>query len=73
MGQWFGGMVPGMETLAQIVNSILSLALITVLFAMIFKFLPDAKIAWHDVWIGAFITAVLFTVGKVALDRKSVV
>ena len=68
VGQWFGGMVPGMETLAQIVNSILSLALITVLFAMIFKFLPDAKIAWHDVWIGAFITAVLFTVGKLVLE-----
>ena len=67
VGQWFGGMVPGMETLAQIVNSILSLALITVLFAMIFKFLPDAKVAWHDVWIGAFITAVLFTVGKLVL------
>jgi membrane protein len=33
----------------------------------IFKFLPDAKIAWHDVWIGAFITAVLFAVGKFAL------
>ena len=61
-------MVPGMETLAQIVNSILSLALITVLFAMIFKFLPDAKVAWHDVWIGAFITAVLFTVGKLVLE-----
>ena len=67
VGQWFGGMVPGMETLAQIVNSILSLALITVLFAMIFKFLPDPKVAWHDVWIGAFITAVLFTVGKLVL------
>ena len=49
-------------------NSILSLALITVLFAMIFKFLPDAKVAWHDVWIGAFITAVLFTVGKLVLE-----
>jgi len=67
VGQWFGGMVPGMETLAQIVNSILSLALITVLFAMIFKFLPDPKVAWHDVWIGAFITAVLFTVWKLVL------
>ena len=67
VGQWFGGMVPGMETLAQIVNSILSLALITVLFAIIFKFLPDAKVAWHDVWIGAFITAVLFMVGKLVL------
>ena len=67
VAQWFGGMIPGMETLAQILNFVLSLALITMLFAMIFKFLPDAKIAWHDVWIGAFITAALFTMGKFAL------
>ena len=67
VGHWFGGMVPGMETLVQILNLVLSLALITLLFAMIFKFLPDAKIAWHDVWIGAFITAALFTAGKFAL------
>ena len=67
MGEWFSGMVPGMEPLAHIVNLVLSLALITLLFAMIFKFLPDAKIAWHDVWIGAFITALLFIVGKFAL------
>jgi membrane protein len=67
VAEWFGGMFPGMEILTQIVNSVLSLVLITLLFAMIFKFLPDAKIAWHDVWIGAFITAVLFTIGKFAL------
>ena len=67
VGQWFGGMGPGMEALSQILNSVLSLVVITLLFAMVFKFLPDAKIAWHDVWIGAFITAVLFTVGKFAL------
>jgi membrane protein len=67
VAKWFGGMFPGMETLAHIVNFALSLGLITLLFAMIFKFLPDAKIAWHDVWIGAFLTAVLFTVGKFAL------
>ena len=48
-------------------NLVLSLALITLLFTMIFKFLPDAKIAWHDVRIGAFITALLFIVGKFAL------
>jgi membrane protein len=65
--QWFGGMIPGMEILAHILNFVLSLALTTLLFAMIFKFLPDAEIAWRDVWIGAFITAVLFTVGKFAL------
>ena len=67
VAQWFGGMLPAMETLAQILNFVVSLAVITLLFAMIFKFLPDAKIAWHDVWIGAFITALLFTVGKLAL------
>ena len=67
LAQWFGGIFPGMEALAQVLNFVLSLALITLLFAMIFKFLPDAKIAWHDVWIGAFITAMLFTVGKFAL------
>ena len=68
VGQWFGGMFSGMETLAQILNFVFSLVLITLLFAMIFKFLPEAKIAWHDVWIGAFITAALFTVGKFALE-----
>jgi membrane protein len=47
VAKWFGGMFPGMETLAHLVNFVLSLALITVLFAMIFKFLPDARIAWH--------------------------
>jgi membrane protein len=60
-------MIPGMEALVQSLNSILSVAVITLLFAMLFKFLPDARIAWHDVWIGAFITAALFTVGKFAL------
>ena len=67
VGHRFGDMVPGMEALAQILNSIFSLAVITLLFAMIFKFLPDARIAWHDVWIGAFITAALFTLGKFGL------
>ena len=67
MAGWIEGLMPGSETLAQILNIVLSLAIITLLFAMIFKFLPDAKIAWRDVWIGAFLTAVLFTIGKFAL------
>ena len=67
LGQQFGSMIPRMEALVQSLNSILSVAGITLLFAMLFKFLPDARIAWHDVWIGAFITAALFTVGKFAL------
>jgi membrane protein len=64
IGTWFGGFVPGVEMLIQILNAILSLAIITLLFAMIFKFLPDVEIAWRDVWIGALITAALFTAGK---------
>ena len=67
MAGWIGGLMPGSESLAQILNIVLSLAMITLLFAMIFKFLPDAKVAWRDVWIGAFLTALLFTIGKFAL------
>jgi uncharacterized BrkB/YihY/UPF0761 family membrane protein len=52
VGQRFGEMVPGMEALIQVLNTILSLGVITLHFAMMFKLLPDAKIAWHDVWIG---------------------
>jgi membrane protein len=67
MAEWLGGLMPGSETLAQVLNIVISLAMITLLFATIFKFLPDAKIAWRDVWIGAFLTALLFTIGKFAL------
>jgi membrane protein len=45
-------------------NFIISFGVITVLFAMMFKLLPDARIAWSDVWVGAAITALLFTLGK---------
>ena len=51
----------------KVVNFVFSLALITLLFAMMFKILPDAKIKWHLVWIGAFVTATLFVIGKSAL------
>ncbi len=67
VADWVGGLMPGSETLAQILNVVFSLVMITLLFAMIYKFLPDAKIAWRDVWIGAFLTALLFTIGKFAL------
>ncbi|MEA3207471.1 MAG: rane protein [Chthoniobacter sp.] len=67
VGKWMGGVLPGGEAMTQVLNFALSLAVITALFAMIFKMLPDAKIAWHDVWIGAFITALLFVIGKSVL------
>lgn len=50
--------------LMQLANVAVSLAVITVLFALMFKVLPDAEIAWRDVFVGGFVTAILFTLGK---------
>lgn len=50
--------------LFQILNLVLSLIVITLLFAMIYKFLPDAVIRWRDVWAGSLFTAILFTLGR---------
>ena len=60
-GEAVGGLPPGVM---QALNLVVSLGVVTVLFALMFKVLPDAEIAWRDVWVGAFVTAVLFTVGK---------
>ncbi len=64
---FMGGRVPGFYYLAQLLNLVLSLSIQTVLFAMMYKFLPDVKLAWRDVWVGAFVTSVLFTLGKFLL------
>jgi membrane protein len=56
--------LPLSEVIAHVLNFALSFGVITLLFAMIFKFLPDAKVRWRNVWIGALGTALLFTVGK---------
>ena len=58
---------PGGLTIAVSVYLLFDFAVVTVLFAMIFKFLPDAKIQWRDVWIGAAMTALFFGIGKWAL------
>jgi len=50
-----------------LVNFILSLTILAVLFALMFKFFPDAKIKWRHVWIGALVTALLFEIGKFSL------
>jgi membrane protein len=63
-GQAFSSWVPGPDVVGQAVASLMSFAVITLLFAMIFKLLPKAKVAWSDVWTGAVVTAVLFTIGK---------
>jgi membrane protein len=67
LGQFFGGLLPGAEVLWHAVDFVVSLAVTTALFAAIYKVLPDAEIAWGDVWVGAAVTAVLFALGKVAI------
>ena len=66
-GKWFGELLPLPETVLQFMNFAMSFVIITGLFALIFKILPDAKVAWRDVWIGAVLTSALFTIGKFAL------
>jgi membrane protein len=65
--QWISSFTPGMEAAGHVLNALLSFAVITVLFSLMFKLLPDAVIAWKDVWLGAAITAALFTLGKFIL------
>lgn len=66
-GAWAGGLMPGWETLLQVLNLAVSLAILTVLFAMIFKLMPSTAVGWRDVWVGAFVTAILFEVGKLLI------
>ena len=54
--------------LAYTIDSIMSIGIISLLFALIFRYLPDAKIQWKTVWIGALLTAVLFVIGKLLLS-----
>jgi membrane protein len=61
------GLFPGSALVWQAADLLISLGVITLLFAMIFRFLPDVDIAWRDVWLGAFVTALLFTLGKWAI------
>jgi membrane protein len=53
--------------LLEVINTVISLAVITALFAALFKVMPDAKITWRSVWVGAAVTAVLFVLGKFAI------
>ncbi|MBV8376256.1 MAG: YihY/virulence factor BrkB family protein [Verrucomicrobia bacterium] len=61
------GVMPGGHYVGLGVFYVFDLAIIVFLFAMIFRFLPDVKISWRDVWHGAVLTAVLFVIGKFML------
>ena len=57
-------LLPGFDPIWQLLNIGVSFAFVTLLFALIYKYLPDVEIRWKDVWVGAIITALLFTLGK---------
>jgi membrane protein len=65
--KWAAGVLPGPPWIAAAGGIIVSFLVTASLFAMIFKIVPDAEIAWKDVWAGAFVTAFLFALGKYAL------
>jgi len=67
IGARFSTLLPGGEMLWQAVNFVFSLSVVTALFALIFKYIPDAEVRWQDVWLGALVTALLFSVGKFLL------
>ena len=60
---WFGHAFPYGQFWPQLANVSISFASMTMLFAMIYKLMPTAKVAWQDVWLGALVTAMLFSVG----------
>ncbi len=76
MGSFAQEYLPGGEAPWHIAQMIVSFAVVTVLFAMMFRYLPDVRIEWKDVWFGAIFTGALFVVGKFALGlwlgKKSV-
>lgn len=64
LGRWWSPFFGAWETVAQIITGIVSFGITMLAFAMIYKIMPRVKIDWRDVWIGAGVTAFLFTVGK---------
>lgn len=68
VGGMLGRMMPGVgEVLLHVLNFAVSFGVITLLFAAMFKIVPDAQVAWKDVWVGAVVTSVLFMIGKSAI------
>lgn len=60
--------VPVSALVAESMESLMSLALVSLLFATIFKVLPDVLLGWRDVWVGAVVTALLFTLGRYGIS-----
>jgi membrane protein len=61
------GLLPEYELIMQIVSYIVTFGIVTLIFALIFKYVPDAEIGWRDVWLGAAVTGFLFLAGQIAI------
>jgi membrane protein len=66
-GKFFGGMLPIPEVVLHLANALISLLALTILFALLYKVIPEVKIEWRDVWIGAAVTSALFSLGKLVI------
>jgi len=66
-GKWWGGVFGDVEWLFHVLDFVVSIGVVTVMFALMYKILPRVDIVWRDVWIGAVVTALLFTIGKFAV------
>ncbi|HYD57463.1 MAG TPA: YihY/virulence factor BrkB family protein [Burkholderiales bacterium] len=64
LGKWSGGLFGAWEAVAHVFDLVMSFGLLTVAFAVIYKFMPSTHIPWRDVWVGAAVTSLLFAVGK---------
>lgn len=67
LGRWWGPAFQNWELAAQAINLLLGFGMTTIVFAMIYKIMPSVKIDWRDVWIGAAVTALLFSAGKLLI------
>jgi membrane protein len=64
LGGFFAHLLPAPPAMLEVANFVISFCVITFLFGMIFKLLPDVRVVWRDVWLGAALTSLLFTAGK---------
>jgi membrane protein len=68
LDSWIGGLIPGWVIAGYLLSYGVSLGLVAGVLAAIFKILPDVKIAWRDVWVGALVTSALFHIGKFGIS-----
>jgi membrane protein len=67
LGDYLGRTLPGGEGLWRAINAGFSVVLIATLFTLMFRFIPDGKVAWKDAWAGGALTALLFTIGEILI------